>query len=233
LDGYVRVFVNGGDGALDFRAPEFVKRDTTNLAVPTGRSSPVVADLDADGRKDILAGNTEGQLLFYRNAGRDDAPEFFASEYVSSGGSVVDLPGLARSRPFVCDWNDDGAPDILVGGGDGRVRLYLGSCLRCPADADPPDARRMAGLGAPYPNPFNPSISIPFSLGAPGRARIAVFDVRGRLVSVLADRTFPAGEHEIVWRGRNGAGGSMPSGVYIARLEAAGTAVSRKIVLAR
>ena len=38
----------------------------------------------------------------------------------------IDLAGSPRSRPFVCDWNEDGYPDVLIGAGDGLVRLYEG-----------------------------------------------------------------------------------------------------------
>jgi hypothetical protein len=41
-------------------------------------------------------------------------------------GIPIDLDGAARSRPSVCDWNEDGTPDVLVGAQDGKVHLYLG-----------------------------------------------------------------------------------------------------------
>ena len=96
------------------------------MSVPSGRSSVAVADLDGDGRKDLLVGNTNGQLFFFRNLGTDAAPSFNGSVLIQVGGVPFDLSGSTRSRPFVGDFNGDGVPDILVGAADGLVRLLAG-----------------------------------------------------------------------------------------------------------
>ena len=82
----------------------------------------------ADGRKDLLRGNTNGQLLFYRNVGTDAAPSFSGYSDVEADEVPIDLPGTPRSRPFVCNWTDDDLPDVLIGASDGLVHLYLGHC---------------------------------------------------------------------------------------------------------
>ena len=123
------IFINEGTNAdPDFWYETFAQENGSDLIVPTLRSSPVVIDLDGDGKKDILAGNTEGQLLFYSNVGTDSSPEFSGYTLLEADGNVIDLMGAgdARSRPFVCDWNDDGIGDILVGAGDGKVYLFRG-----------------------------------------------------------------------------------------------------------
>jgi hypothetical protein len=53
---------------------------------------------------------------------------------VLSDGVPIDLAGTPRTRPFVCDWTGDGLLDVLVGAGDGLVRLYRG--LAYPGDAN-------------------------------------------------------------------------------------------------
>jgi hypothetical protein len=77
-----------------------------------------------------------------------------------------------------------------------------------------------------FPNPFNPSTTLSFSLPREGRARIAVFDVLGREVIVLADEMFTAGEHQVVFNGS-----SLPSGLYFARLESGSTQATHKLLL--
>jgi hypothetical protein len=130
LDGKIRIFINEGtDTEPDFILESFVQENGANLIVPSGRSSPDVLDMDYDGRKDILTGNTEGQLLFYRNIGTDDAPEFSGYTLIQSDGVVIDLPDSPRSRPFLCYWNVDDYPDVLVGAGDGKVHLYQGALI--------------------------------------------------------------------------------------------------------
>jgi len=83
------------------------------------------------------------------------------------------------------------------------------------------------------PNPFNPSTTISFSLAAPTDVRAGVYDLRGGLVSVLADRRYPSGDHALHWGGRDGAGRPVSSGVYVLRLGAGGMARSEKMVLVR
>jgi len=138
LDGLVCLFINeGADTSPDYRAMTFAQEDGGNMDVPTGRASPVVADLDDDGKKDLLTGDTAGQLLFYANRGTDAAPSFAGFEHVESNGVPIDLPGSLRSRPFLGDWPGGGAHDVLIGAGDGLVRLYRD--MSCPADLDGSD----------------------------------------------------------------------------------------------
>jgi hypothetical protein len=123
LDGRVRVFLNEGtDSAPDFRTTLVVG----NVLASSGRASPVVLDLNGDGKKDILTGDTNGQLSFYGNTGSDAAPSFATGTSVTSNGVAIDLAGTPRSRPFVCDWTGDGRLDLLVGAGDGKIHLYQG-----------------------------------------------------------------------------------------------------------
>jgi hypothetical protein len=74
-------------------------------------------------------------------------------------------------------------------------------------------------LHYPFPNPFNPRTVIGFTIGARQAVRLAVYDIRGARVALLADRVFNAGHHEIGWDGRNAEGRAVSSGVYFIRME--------------
>lgn len=135
LDGGIHVYYNCGCGG--YVPPRFstsptdgifVQANGRDLLVPSGRSSPEIFDADGDGKKDILTGNTDGQILFYRNLGTDTLPIFAGYTYVQSNGQPIDLAGGLRSRPSVCYWTGahDGYWDLLVGYGDGKIRLYRG-----------------------------------------------------------------------------------------------------------
>lgn len=70
-----------------------------------------------------------------------------------------------------------------------------------------------------YPNPFNPNTNIAFSLPEAGQVRVEVFTVGGRLVRVLLNDSYDAGEHVLRWDGTDEAGGSVASGAYFFRVQ--------------
>jgi hypothetical protein len=81
------------------------------------------------------------------------------------------------------------------------------------------------------PNPFNPSTEIAFTVSRGTHATIRVYDVTGRMVASIADESYTAGRHRVVWDGRNIAGNRVGSGVYFYRLTMTGFAETRKMVL--
>jgi hypothetical protein len=235
LDGRLHLFINEGtDTSPDFRLEQFVQENGDDLAVPSARSSPVVADLDNDSMKDLLAGNTDGQLLFYSNVGTDEAPTFSGYVFVESDGDSIALEGEARSRPFVCDWSGDGFLDVLIGSGDGIVRLYQGEeVVDIESGEGPLSLPHSSRLLPAYPNPFNPSLTIPFELSEAEDVHLAVYDIRGRRVSILADRSYRAGRHQVVWQGKDNRGRSLPSGIYFLRFKAGEISEADRINLVR
>jgi hypothetical protein len=100
-------------------------------------------------------------------------------------------------------------------------------------DALPPDASSQSeialhefALHPCYPNPFNPSTVIRFSLPKRGHAKLTVYDVTGRQVKVLADGILKGGEHSVTFDGT-----ATSTGVYFARLEAGKNARMQKMML--
>jgi hypothetical protein len=87
------------------------------------------------------------------------------------------------------------------------------------------------GLNPNYPNPFNPSTTIEFSLAEEGRVQLEIFNILGQQVKVLTDARYPEGAHAVVWDGRDESGRTVASGVYLYRLVADGYVKSRKMVV--
>lgn len=84
------------------------------------------------------------------------------------------------------------------------------------------------GLKAPYPNPFNPSLNIAFSLKTAGDAELEIFNMKGQKVETWAWTAKAAGEHRQVWNAQN-----LPSGVYILRFRAGDHSEQRRVMLSK
>jgi YVTN family beta-propeller protein len=84
-----------------------------------------------------------------------------------------------------------------------------------------------------FPNPFNQSAKIRFAITKPAQVRLAVYDVRGRLVRTIIDEARGPGVHTVVWEGRDHRGRRAASGVYFCRLEAGEVVETRKMLLLR
>lgn len=77
-----------------------------------------------------------------------------------------------------------------------------------------------------YPNPFNPTTNIRFSLRESGEINLAVYDIVGRRVKTLAAGTFAAGSHDVTFNA-----GNLPSGTYLYRLQTLSGPVTGTLVL--
>ncbi len=165
----------------------------------------------------------------------------FGNESGGYGGSYSNQTGLngnIAADPRLCDASyetlgiADDSPCLPEHNGCGVLMGNHGA--ECTLTAVGAPAPPGVMLEANYPNPFNPSTTIPFSLEAPASITLSILNVSGRLVRVLADRrSFPSGRHELRWDGVDAAGKPAPSGVYFYRLEAATGATARPMLLVK
>ncbi len=120
--GHVYVFLNTNDSTnpiLD--SGSIIQAGGTDINVGY-RATPIVNDWDEDGKKDLLIGNANGNIIVYLNEGTDAVPVFNLSYLLEVGGVNFDIGSIAAPRIF--DWNKDGLKDILVGELEGYV-YYL------------------------------------------------------------------------------------------------------------
>ena len=138
---------------------------------------------------------------------------------------------MAVLKATARDLGDTG-PDIDYGWGiaDGLAALeYLPVGVDEDASENHTSERPSAlSLREPFPNPFNPVVSIPFHLSLPSRVTVAVYDITGRKAAVVFDGTASAGDHTVVWNGADYA-----SGVYLVRASAGGRTETRKASLVK
>ena len=84
-----------------------------------------------------------------------------------------------------------------------------------------------------YPNPFNGTTVLKFSVAERGRVSVSVYDARGRRVRVLADAVMQRGPHNLTWDGRDETGRPVAAGVYFCRLRTGEATRSGKLVVMR
>ena len=83
-------------------------------------------------------------------------------------------------------------------------------------------------LGQNYPNPFNPRTTIEYDLPKRSHVRMAIYDLFGKEIAVLVDRSEDAGYKSVEW-----IADGVATGVYFCRLQAGGVTLTRKLVLMR
>ncbi|MCP4573490.1 MAG: hypothetical protein GY838_14125 [bacterium] len=129
---------------------------------------------------------------------------------------------ILSNRSF---WID---PDGFDAAGNPQILPVMtwGSC----DVSDVPVADGLA-LAQNNPNPFNPSTKISFNLPRDGRTRLRIYNARGEHVKTLRDEIMGAGSHTVIWNGRDHMGATVSSGVYFYRLDAADTALTRRMLL--
>jgi hypothetical protein len=83
---------------------------------------PTVVDWDNDGNHDLLVGDTDGNVIIYKNTGTNTNPVLDAGTFVINNS---DPDGIGRATPIVNDWDEDGVNDLLVGNFRGTIHIYM------------------------------------------------------------------------------------------------------------
>jgi len=166
------------------------------------------------------AGSTFADLVV-SNAGVDP---LFISAYLSLSGNVntiedPQLNGISRQR-------DAGLDPRPLAGGPAYQDLADYTVLGVRENIYSNLVPDIYELTQNYPNPFNPSTSIRFSLPKASDVRIAIYNILGQEVAVLADGFRSAGTYEVNWNAS-----SLASGVYIYTLQTGSTNISKKMTL--
>ena len=113
--------------------------------------------------------------------------------------------------------------DVMDEGG--RKNLFQTSPVAVPAGG--------VLLEQNFPNPFNPGTTIRFSVPSSSHIKLTVFDPDGRRVKTLVNEVYPAGQHKTEWDGTDSRGNPTSTGVYLYRLQAGKTVLTRKMTLVK
>jgi hypothetical protein len=118
--------------------------------------------------------------------------------------------------------------------GGGTTYAYFADTGVTGVSGTPVAVAARAALEPPVPNPFNPSVTIRYTVPAEvARARLVILDASGRHVRTLLDGPLAAGESRIAWDGRSDDRGEVASGVYFFRLETGAEVATTRATLIR
>ncbi|MCK4696071.1 MAG: T9SS type A sorting domain-containing protein, partial [Candidatus Cloacimonetes bacterium] len=84
-----------------------------------------------------------------------------------------------------------------------------------------------------FPNPFNPTTTIKYSLKVNSKVSLNIYNIKGQKVRTLVSKVLPAGEHSIIWNGRDFNGNRVSSGVYFYKLKAGDYQEVKKMMLVK
>ena len=130
---------------------------------------------------------------------------------------VVGGLGTANYELGVTAVYDEGESEMVV------VNVY--------SDVNENEISVITKLEDNFPNPFNPTTEISFSIKEAGNAKIDIFNVKGQKVKTLLDNQLPAGRHAVIWSGQDDSGNDVTSGVYFYKMDAAGYSEIKKMIL--
>jgi len=204
----------------------------------------------------------EESTVGIENAAGDDGLEVaFNAAYIQDGLAVLfsfepppepwlsvtpgsgTVPGLTAGTQLQVDFNATDLPEgtytghVTIGSNDpdnAQVVVPVTLVVTTTSAVDDEIPPRTFALGAAYPNPFNPSTKIAYSVPADGgRVDLKIFDLSGRLVRTLVSGDRPAGHHTALWTGQDDTGRRVASGTYFYRLQAPGFDETKKMVLVK
>ncbi len=190
----------------------------------------------------IIAFNGPGAGLYCTDGG--SVPVVTCSDlFGNAGGDAIcgtDNGNNFSLDPLFCDTltNDyalKSASPCISGAPCGQIGAHgHGTC----EDVGIPAIDETAGILPPLrhyasPNPFGPSTTIHFTLHRTEDVRLAIYDVRGRMVKNLENKALAPGEHLRTWDSTDDAGRKVSSGVYFYRLDSAGTERTGRLILTR
>jgi outer membrane protein assembly factor BamB len=181
------------------------------------QSLTAVPDVTGDGKMEIACGTLGGHTVLLN--GCTGQREW--STLGSGSNGAVDAIGVLP------DIDRNGSWEILAGHRAGVVEALSGGFLPSVTVSRPGVIREFA-LRAAYPNPFNGTTEISFSLLCPEHVTLKVYDVLGGEVQMLVDGHMNAGDHRVIF---NGSG--LPSGVYFYRLTTRESSATRRLLLIR
>jgi len=121
--GNIRLYLNRGTNSAPVFKNYIVLR-ASGKQINRYRVNPRIYDLDQDGLKDLILGENDGCVYFYKNIGSNIHPVYSAQYEALKTVNDAIINVHYGSRFDIIDWTLDGDPDLLISGFDGYIQLY-------------------------------------------------------------------------------------------------------------
>ena len=165
---------------------------------------------------DIVVFEKEAELAFHQT-GRNSGV-LHSGLYYKPGSLRAEncVKGRKQLVQFAEDNNINFESDMTIGNG------------LTPYEFEGESDELISGLSvqSAYPNPFNPSTNIEYSISTSGNVKIVIYDVTGRQVDVIHNEYQSHGDHSVVWNAVNST-----SGIYYIQIQAQDDIYTQKVVL--
>jgi hypothetical protein len=147
-----------------------------------------------------------------------------------AGGGVIYQPLVWKVKAedgLYTTWSTPGDPTADPRPG---FRLSIDLSVIVSTD-DVPNAPTTFNLEQNFPNPFNPSTTVRYTVPEASQVTVMVYDLLGNLVSTLVNDQQQAGSYEVQWNATNDQGDVVPTGNYILKMVAGDFSQTRKMTL--
>lgn len=200
--------------------------------------SPLLYDINNDNYDDLIISNNSffsGFGLISIFLGNRNIDTEVDAELYGHNGSY-----FGTSTVGVGDIDLDGRPDLLVGEpyypvsfvtNYGRAYLFAGDTTLTVGLVEEEPALPVDFTVTPiYPNPFNDTTTLQFSLNATKNIRISLYDLNGRFVKEIINKNVIRGKHSIKIEMTNQSGSSLATGIYFIRINTNNIVKTQKLV---
>ena len=206
--------------------------DLAALADPLDGMAALAEMVEMDRINGAIARDNVGQILI-RDYG-------IVTKHMSAHRYTAALAKLSGTEEYLRDQMATGFITSAAGNSLIYVMHQIAESLESVAGLAAKEIRRNAtsaaipesfALGQNFPNPFNPTTSISFTLPTASEVSLEVYNVLGQRVKTLVDGPMNAGSHSVMWNATDQNGRTVSSGVYLYRIVAGDQTASNKMIL--
>lgn len=229
----IRLYRNKGTASAPVFNTYDTLKDKNGAVIQSDCARVEVADVNMDGKKDLLVGNRSVVIMYYKNVGTNTAPVFEANKLIPNAAYGIptspdfeQMAGFGYGTPRLYDWNKDGVPDLLLSGyPSGQILIFINTAATPVKNTT--DAISGAHPALQASRSFS-KIRISYSNSKSSFVSLKLLDVKGRIINTVRDSYASAGNHQTDLNSDN-----LADGIYWVLLLADGTRVIEKIALTR